>query len=983
MNRLKRGSVAFLKTWLGGVFFVIAVIVSFPAVGQAPSDQQDLIGRAREAYNNRHFQEAAKIYKDYLDKYPNGEHRDEAGFFYAHSLFVSGENEKAEKAFKKEASRNRSYQDQILYYRGRLASRSRQYNRALVFFDRLVAEYPDSRMRFKARDRSAEIHYRVGNRYLSENALGMALQHYSQAVNGPAYLQPMVLYKLGLCNEKSGKYDRAIEIWGELSLQEGDDAVDAARVARYRLARLLEDRGRLMQAEVNFQKFVDSYPDHFLTPLSRQGLARVWAKQGKKEKAIAFWKERGRGRARIDAASFFAEAVHHYLYEQYGDAVKKFRIAGAKAEDRDLSLSCDLWLARTYEEQGDIAEAKASWEKFFDSNGDPPGYNRLEYARFLLDYDPAKARKEASRLAGGSGDVAEEALAIVVRAAFATNDRGALSAADKYFLKHPDGKHAAEMALLRGREFFFRGEVDKATGDLQRTLDYHPLPEGRLAAARLLSRIYLLQGRKSSAAEVLRSVHQDALSVLSEAERLRALEAETAYSRGEYGTGVATYEDICGRKAGCPGETRFRLFWGHYRMGNTVQARQVLDEVEKGGPGLKFKAGLWRGIMLKEAGRPEEALDVLEQVQAPDPMSRGLLTWELSRVEFKAGSMQQAMNTLSSLKSRAPAAGIYVKGEVLRLALESGDFETYLASLPDPVDIDRGALSEESLLGTIRSGARSADPDMAAIKEYLATLRVVSLHQDSVEEGTFWLAKARLKAGDREKALEIMSDLLTRNPSTPYAEQMKFYQGEDAFLRNDYQGAISWLKSVRPEDLATKEQQFQLLYFKGQSYKKTNDLESMRPYFLSLVRNYSDQTDHLHQWLNVGVGLVLTREFSSGQSALDIVLKLSSSNDLQAQALYWKGMARQGSGDLDAALEVFLSLPDRYPGQGKWVTTGLYEAANVYVQKGEYDRALELYKRVLDRTRGDKRISDKVKAKIAEVKKLKRLKSDKVFPSLP
>jgi|GEM_PF-5791300 len=984
MNEIWTRTFAAWKGPVRAALFLFLVALSSPVWGQSPSSEKDLIGRAREAYNNRHFQEAAEVYKNYLDKYPNGDHRDEAGFFHAHSLYLSGDNEKADKAFAREESENGSYRDQILYYRGQLASRKGEYTRALVFFDRLLAEHPDSRMRFKARNRSAEIHYRVGNRYLAENAVSMAMQHYSQAVNGPSDLQPLVLYKLGLCHQRTGKPDRAVEIWGDLSLKEDKDSTDAARIARYRLARLLEDREQLMQAEVNFQTYVETCPDHFLAPLAREGLARVWAKQGKKEKAIEFWKKQGKSRERIEAAELFAEALDHYLYEEYPDAVKKFRMASAKTESKELAICCELWLARTYMAQGDIAKARGAWQKFLGSYGDSREYNRIEYARFLLDHDPEEAGKVAAGLRSHNGGPLEEALYIIARSAFMTSDKGALSAADRYFIEYPQGMYRGEVSLLRGREYFEKGKTDEAVEDLKTALKYHGGAEGRLEAARLLSRIYLLEGRKSSAAEVLRSVHQDALSLLSEAEKLTAAEAETAYSRGEYSKGVEIYEEICSRKGGCPPETRYRLFWGHYRTGDTVSAREALDKVETGSAELKFRAGLWRGIMLQEAGKLEEAEEALNNLNTPGPVCRGLGLWMLSRLQVEAGSLEKAMSTLSSLESGSPAAGIYVKGEILRLALESGDFKTYLSSLPDPSEMDRRALSEESLLGSIRSEVERHDPYIEAIKEYLAALRVVSLHQESVEEGVFWLAKARLKKGERDKALEIMSDLLTQNPSTTYAQQMRFYHGEDAFLRNDYQGAISWLKSVRPEDLPDREKRFRLLYLKGQAHKKVNDLESMRPYFLEMARDYSDQTDRGREWLNVGIGLVLTREFTGGRTALDIVIANSSSKSLQAEALYWKGMAEQGSGDLDAALHTFLEIPDKYPRQDMWVTTALYEAGQIYTRKGDYDRALEMYNRVLSRTKGDKKTTDKVKAKIAEVKKLKRLESGgKLLPSLP
>jgi TolA-binding protein len=96
-----------------------------------------------------------------------------------------------------------------------------------------------------------------------------------------------------------------------------------------------------------------------------------------------------------------------------------------------------------------------------------------------------------------------------------------------------------------------------------------------------------------------------------------------------------------------------------------------------------------------------------------------------------------------------------------------------------------------------------------------------------------------------------------------------------------------------------------------------------------------------------------------------------------AEMMYWKGMAQTGNGDPQAARQTFLALAQKFPDQGMWVTTALYEAAGISADMGDYDQALKLYNQVLARTKGDDKTSARVKAKIAEVKKLKSLSKPK------
>jgi tetratricopeptide (TPR) repeat protein len=949
----------------------------------AVSAPGDMIAQAREAYNNHDFKAAAAAYQKYLSQYPDGPDRDEAGFFYAQCLFLLHDLGGADKAFAAEERKNRKYADQVLFYRGEIAAMRREFSNALVFFDRLSSEHPDSMMAGKAKQRLSDLHYYMANDYMAQGAYSLALQNYLQTADASSDVKPLAEYKLGKCYKEMGNLDQAVAAWDDLSLSEAPKAKDAALLAQYRLARLLEDRGSFVEAELNYQALLAAAPDHMLTPLSEDGLARVWAKEGKAEEAAAYWKKQSSGSASIVLSKKYGDALDHFLHEEYKDAETDLAAVVAGAPDREMAWKARLLLARAYTGQGRRDKMAAAWQ---DVASDPDQANnavRMEAGQALLDLAPATTAKLARQtLDSGDAAFAQEALGLLASALSRVNDAAAADAANQYLGKYPDGQYAGELFLLRGRKSLAAGDLKGAEADLQKAQAMHPDPEARIAAMRELARVYETEGRMDSAKKVLNQAQEAARSAPGLDEKLRREAAEVSYAQGDYASGVEVYAAICEdtAAASCPPQDRFRLFWGLYRSGKSNEAEAELTRVEAAGGDWAFRAGLWRGMMLLENDKPADALAAWQELKPANELDAGILAWQVAAAQAKSGAADEARQTLLSIDKNAPDAGLYTRGQVLALALEAGDFNSYIASLPDPAIIDKQTLSEDALLNAMREKAKAgaAPADLEAVN---GLLQVEADKETVAEEGTLLVAKAGLySATGRAEAMNMLDDIMTRDPGTPFAGEIKLYKGEDAFFKKDYPTAASWLKDVKPVDVP-EDLRFRLVYLQGQNYKQMRNLEAMRPCFLTLVSDYKDQDKSPREWLDAGIGLTLTRDFSAAKTA--IALSISQSNDqkLLAEANYWKGMVEEGSGDLDAALATFLGVANKYPDQVMWTTTALYEAAEVCMQKGDYDQALKSYGQVLDRAKGNKNMSDQVKAKMAQARKLKQLQNPLFNPS--
>jgi len=938
-----------------------------------------VLAAAREAYNDRDFETAAREYGRYLELHPGGRFRDEAGFFHAQSLFLLRRYQEADRAFKKEEDLNKEYADQVLYYRAEIASLMRRDDQALVLLDRLESRYPDSPLAGRAEAGKAELHMRQGDRCLSSGAYSLALQHYRQADSsyrpgpGATDKKAELAYKTGLCHHLLGNYQEAVKVWGDLSMMEAPEAGEAPLLAGYRMARALEDRGMYAEAELSYQRFLDRAPGgHYLAPLAAQGLARVWAAQGKTERALEYWREKGPARQLLQNTRIYGQAVEHFIKEEHQDAAEAFSSVAAGTRDRELRRSAYVMLARSCMEDGRTGKALEAFEKAMEAGADPG----IEYAEAALELKPEKSLAMADSLLEGEAAPPEAPLGIRAAALCALKRPEAPVAATEYLARYPEGGRAGELHLCRARRALAEGDRESAQQDLQAAVRLLPEAEKRVNTALQLAELYRQDGRVESAGKVLEEAEAEAGKAYSLEGKIKRAEARIAFSRGEASKSAAIYQQLCHAgeagedsvsiEAECSADDLFRLFRSHDRAGETEKADGALEAFESAG-GDPFLSGLWRGMMSFRAGEYKAAVEAWSALEPDAPFQRALLAWQTASALEAAGEPDRAMKALASIES---GSGLYPRGRMLSLALDSGDAGAYLAALPDPSELDRETLSEQALIAELRRmEEEGAEP--SSLEALNRILQVQAASENTAEEGVLIVARAGLYGPGRPEAIAMLDSILRGRPQTPFAAEIKLYRAEDAFFRKNYRVCASWLEGVEPEDVPEK-LRFRLLYLKGRAYKELRELEKMRPCFLDMARGYGDEEGTADEWLNAGVGLTLVHEFNAAEKALAIASAKSEDKDVLAEAAYWTGMAQLGSGRRDAALETFLNVHSKYPDKAMWAATALYEAAGIYAEKKEYDQALELYRRVLKLARGDKSITGRVKAKMAEVKKLKR-----------
>jgi len=180
---------------------------------------------------------------------------------------------------------------------------------------------------------------------------------------------------------------------------------------------------------------------------------------------------------------------------------------------------------------------------------------------------------------------------------------------------------------------------------------------------------------------------------------------------------------------------------------------------------------------------------------------------------------------------------------------------------------------------------------------------------ERLDEAQFQLAQAHIEFGDQEKANSLFLAIVTRNPSSPFAQECFLQLADDAFSKNKF-------------DLAIK-------YFKSLLSRETSPLAAYAHYKLA--------------WANYNLGLitpsiihfksVINEDLDSTPSTHSIALKKEAVQDLCLPL----GEAKQ----YESGLEFY-----QEQGEASF-KTGVECLAAVASEKGDFEAAINLYTQLL------------------------------------
>jgi len=931
-----------------------------PVAPVAPSSpDQDLFKLAKGLYQDQLYENAADQFRRYLQEFPQGKSREEAGLLLGRSRFQLKDYPAALSALSAELPKAKTLRDQILFLLGESAYLLHQDDRSARAFRQLLDSYPKYPDADQARRRLAQISYRQGNKNLALGAYTKALEFYQQAPSPPADLAPLILYKTGECLVRLGRLDEAEAALkkAEAALATSDPAT--AALVSFRRAQLLEEAGRSEEAVRAFQDFLKASPRHSLAPAAHRAIAQADADKGDFKAAVSYLRDQGPAKVIEKAAQDFDSAREHFLLGEYADAEKILKgliqAKPAAPTARLLALSYRL-LARVYLEQEKVADAAKLLSEW--SQADPARVDdamRAFMAELFFQSNQLEAAQAQLQAIGPNAPAAVSDQADFLRAETEFK-RGELPAAETdlaaYLAQHPAGQHVAEAWLRLGEVKSLRGDDAGAVAVLRKATPAGASPELLIRGYGLLAESYRKQGLVDSALEASESQKKLLAQVPTAEEQALRRQAELYYRKGDYAKGVELYAELAGQ-----GQTarlqdyRWRQGFGLYRLGKKAEAEAVWKGLAAAGEtSVANLAQFWLAQIQADNNDWDGATKTLQAIVTDDPEFNVAMLWQIGRLREAAKDYAGARQAYDQIERNFPDALVDTTGHKLLLALVSEDYQTYMQLIAPLVAGESASFAEADLLAQARAAA--AAQDEAELARSSRALRLVAVDEASVEEAALLKAKLLLLKGRREQGLKLMEQILDENPGTPFADQIALELGEELFQRANYDLALARFQGLEPLQ-QSPEQNSRILFMKGFCQDKVGHTQDMIATYSKLIAAYPSTTTFLGERVQVGVSLKLAEQYDLAIKAFEQALKTETDRGALAEAQYWMGECFQSKGDDRRAITEYMKVTYLYPDQGIWATSAKYQAATILERLGQYQEAVRLYEMVLKESKGD------------------------------
>jgi len=403
-------------------------------------------------------------------------------------------------------------------------------------------------------------------------------------------------------------------------------------------------------------------------------------------------------------------------------------------------------------------------------------------------------------------------------------------------------------------------------------------------------------------------------------------------------------------------------------------------------------------------GYYEDAIGVyqslINQGDAIAPEYRAISAFKLGQLAVRDGFFQQAVDSLTVLITQFPEneqtpQAYFLRGDAY-LGLSQwqpavDDFQQYLSLRPGLIDsyaYERIADAQIALGQTDQAlqnyelaiNARRSLVPLLVLREKLAQIyinlgrrtdavtqydAILSVAQNTPYRAniSFTAAKTLLDGGDTENGLSRMNTVFTNYPNTSTAYQAMqeliangaeidgLQRGKTAFIAGDYQAAINAFNEYTTNyQLAAIPAELHLLL--GRAYREIGNFDAATVAFQTIIDQYPQDPLFGDALLERGRTRFLSGDIPAAISIyLDIADSYNYLTDAAGEALWRAGYLYGTNGELGLSRQTFVRLADTYPNH-ELTTNGLFIAASAAVNNNEPAVAENLYSRIASLTTG-------------------------------
>jgi TolA-binding protein len=876
---------------------------------------EEAFSSAFALYGSRLYERAAEAFGRFVEAHPDHPNTPEALYYQAESTLGAGFEEEATRLYIAFYER---YPVHPLAFQARLALGKYffdedQYDKAIESLRRVIDDEPDPEVAAKAwywmgeaafrEDREEEgLQYlqTAAEQYRGTSTAPMAL--YAIAFrqnrrNRPAeaarafellsirYPESPLATEIGLGLAESyyelGEYDRALR---ELLQRFDSLRGEAEQRATFLLAECYNHLGRHEEAIVHYRRFTEGNPASQYYRRALYGLA--WNYHFARDYSAAaatFAQVYGReGKDELAGAATYYRGVNLKLTGRHEEAAQMYRAAAEGWPSGNLA-------DRAWFELGMALYELRRWQEA-----------ERAFSEVQKSYPRSEALGEALRMAGearvAQGDFSGAERAYSEAISLATADPGLRDQVSfqKAWLSYRTGKYAeaapAFLALYRSNP------AEDVAGDaLFWAAESHYQTRDYGQADRLFNQ-FLRQFRNHRLAE---AAHYAV--------------GWTYFRQGRYSAAIESFQRFLRTHRDEPGnfygvDARLRLADSYYAVKRYDDAVREYGRVT--GDDIDY-ALFQKGQALAQLGRADEAIKTLRELIEDYDYSewREEALYTIGYLDLLSGSHDDAVETFTTLVQRFPQHPLAAKGQY-------GIGDSYY---------NRGQWEE-------------------AIQAYRVVLERFPTSPYVVDAvGSLSYA---LSALDRPNDIdEIIDSFASRNPNSPYLDQLRFRKAEVKYQSGQLAESIAefqrFIRESRSEALAP-----QAYLFVARAYETLGQTNEAAAYLQQIVRRYPAST--LRPEAEQRLGAILLDE-GDYEEALRLYRSARQSKDadpaVQADALYGEGMALLGTGRIADAEALLQSAAE---GEGPQALPAKLGMARILDQRGRYPEAEQYYRDVAE-----------------------------------
>ena len=491
-------------------------------------------------------------------------------------------------------------------------------------------------------------------------------------------------------------------------------------------------------------------------------------------------------------------------------------------------------------------------------------------------------------------------------------------------------------------------QEDAATNVWKQALERYPTSRYAQAVRLALGNVMLARGEHLAAStyynEAARHGRDEALMARAE------LLAGEAYADGkDYALAISHYRAVPAdsplREPAAYGEA-----WAVWQLGRFADARRAYEEWLRRWPQSTYRGAAYYalGMIERQLGNPEKALEHLDRVQAVAPRSSWAedAAYQLLRAAYDGGSHQEAIALGRRLESQFPRSRwlgplLWMRGEsYLALGLHQEAVR---------------AFSQLAVLGNqafLAGQGEEVDFKIGMAHFYAGNYQEAARVLEAVDRGgleddaTFWQAEARYRLGQYDSARALYGRLIARHPNFPRISEAYYGLGWAAYRLSDLTGARNaYAEAIRrmPEGRTRQDATYRL----GLVLIDLRDWDNARQTFEALLKGPVDPGQAADARFQIAWSLYRQGRLEEAASSFGTFAQAHQGNRLAPQALIWQGRSLfrlKRYADAIGALQGAVGHGQATPGQQ-------YEAreqlAAAYYNNGQFEESRRVYEALM------------------------------------